>query len=103
MENILQGKKLDNKIEICIKKGNFKDSKNVLIPNLAIDVKKFFTNYEVLTVSGKKIIYMGQRAVLLTFNIVTEFKAQLQMMSIHNNQFTNFVEKFKNRVELELI
>lgn len=85
MENILSGKKSDNKIEICFKKGNFKESKNPLIPNQAIDIKKFFSNYEVLTVSGKKITYMGQRAVLLTFNIITEFKAQLQMMSIHNN------------------
>jgi hypothetical protein len=33
MENILQGKKSDNKIEICIKKGNFKENKSALIPN----------------------------------------------------------------------
>jgi hypothetical protein len=42
---------------------------------------------------------MGKKAVLLTFNLVTEHKAQIQMMSIHNKQLTKFVENFKNRVE----
>lgn len=42
---------------------------------------------------------MGKKTVLLTFNSVTEHKAQIQMMSIHNKQLTKFVENFKNRVE----
>jgi len=41
--------------------------------------------------------------VLLTFTTVTEHKAQIQMMSIHNKQLTRFVEKFKNRVEENLL
>ena len=35
--------------------------------------------------------------------MITEHKAQIQMMSIHNKHLTQFVEKFKNRVESNLL
>jgi len=54
-------------------------------------VRDFFTDNEIFAVTGSPINYMCQKAILLTFNTVTEHKAQIQMMSIHNRQLTSFV------------
>lgn len=66
-------------------------------------IKDFFMNFEVVSVNGSHHIYMNEKAVLLTFTSVTEHKAQIQMMSIHNKQLTRFVERFKTRVEDNLL
>ena len=60
-------------------------------------------NFEVVSVNGSHHINMNEKAVLLTFTSVTEHKAQIQMMSIHNKQLTRFVERFKTRVEDNLL
>jgi hypothetical protein len=67
------------------------------------ETPNFFSHFEMMRVSASKIIYKREQAVILTFNNVSEHKAQIQMMSSHNQQLTNFVEKFKNQVELSLL
>ena len=47
-------------------------------------------------------MFRNQKSLLLSFASITEHKAQIQMMSIHNKQLTNFVEKFKDQVESSL-
>jgi hypothetical protein len=49
------------------------------------NVQAFFQTYEVVSVKGRALTFMNQKAVQLTFNLVTEHKAQIQMMSIHNS------------------
>lgn len=46
---------------------------------------------------------MNEKAVFITLNLITEHKAQIHMMSIHNMQLTRFVENFKQRVENNLL
>jgi len=67
------------------------------------NARKFFENFEVVTVSASRLMFRNQKSLLLSFASITEHKAQIQMMSIHNKQLTNFVEKFKDQVELSLI
>jgi uncharacterized coiled-coil protein SlyX len=47
-------------------------------------------------------MFRNQKCLLLSFASITEHKAQIQMMSIHNEQLTHFVEKFKDQVESSL-
>jgi len=65
-------------------------------------VRSFFTHYEVVSVKGRPLVYMNRKAILLTLNQVTEHKAQIQMMSIHNKQLTKFEEQQKLRAMNDL-
>jgi uncharacterized coiled-coil protein SlyX len=47
-------------------------------------------------------MFRNRKCLLLSFASITEHKAQIQMMSIHNEQLTHFVEKFKDQVESSL-
>ena len=52
--------------------------------------------------TGSPLSCFDRRCVLLSFTVVTEHKAQIRMMSIHNEQLTTFVQRFKKEVEQKL-
>jgi hypothetical protein len=57
----------------------------------------------VYKVSAQQLIFKGERVVLLHLNDITCQKVYLEMLSCHNQTLTIFVEKFKNKVESNLI
>ncbi len=50
-------------------------------------------------VSGEGVMYKSQRAVMLSFDVISEEKAKAQLMSAHTQQLTKTIRSFAKRLE----
>jgi len=56
-----------------------------------------------MKVRASAIIFKRKTAIILDFANISEQKAQIQIMSSHNRELTNFVDKFKKKIENSLL
>jgi len=56
-----------------------------------------------MKVRASAIIFKRKTAIILDFANISEQKAQIQIMSSHNRELTNFVDKFKKKIEKSLL